>query len=215
MKLETEEKILSGMILLIALATIGWIVVSQIEFQKMLDSMTQTNWAIDIKPDPQQRDIRLALALLLGGISAWSLKGTQLALVLFAIIYVLAEFLSWVVASRYNPFDRTAGEIHIAAGITVVLVLLLWFRKADHIMISTVATFYLIFEYVVWHLETLRLKSSAGVQELTPPTLVNNNLYGAHWWHIVILLTGIIMLAWQAKMLLKRRANNFTAVQAV
>jgi hypothetical protein len=40
MKLETQKKILSGMILLIALATIGWIVVSQIEFQKMLDSMT-------------------------------------------------------------------------------------------------------------------------------------------------------------------------------
>ena len=215
MKLETEKKILSGLILLVALATIGWIVVSQIEFQKLLDSMTQTDWAIEFSPDPQQRDIRLALALLLGGVSAWSRKGTKLAVVLFAFIYVLAEFLSWVVASRYNPFDRTAGEIHIAAGITLVLVLLLWFRKDDHIVISSVAIFYLIFEYIVWHLETLRLKSSAGVQVLIPTTLVNNNLYGAHWWHIVILVTAMIILAWQAKMVLKRRASNFSVVRAV
>jgi hypothetical protein len=215
MRLETENKTVSVVTLLVAAATICWIIISEVELQKTLESAAQAGWAVDISPDPQQRDIRLTLALILGGIAVWSRKGTKVALILFGLIYLLAEFISWVVASQYNPFDRTSAEIHIAAGIMLLIALLLWLRGVSHMIISALMPFYLLFEYFVWYLKTFRLKSSANVEELDLTTGLNNIFYGAHWWHIVILVTAILLVICQVRIILKQRTNHKASLQAV
>src|SRR2546423_2435595 len=152
MKPETEQKILSAVILLIAIATIIWVVIGQIELQRRLDSAAQAGWAVDVSIDPVQRDIRLILALLFGSIAVWSQKGARIALALFAIGILVAEFVAWVVASQHNPFARTDLEIHIAAGVMLLLAIRLWFRRANHVIISALVPLYVLLEYLFWYL---------------------------------------------------------------
>jgi hypothetical protein len=169
MKPETEQKMLSAGILLIAIATIFWVVIGQVKLQQMLDSAAQAGWAVDVSVDPMQRDIRLILALLFGSIAVWSQKGTRVALALFALSVLIAEVIGWAAASQHNPFDRTEAEIHIAVGVILLLAVLLWFRRAKPIIIAALAPLYMLLEYLFWYIHTLIMKRSAGVEELAPP----------------------------------------------
>jgi hypothetical protein len=208
MKPDGEKKILSVVILSLALATIVWVAIGQIEQQRILDSVDSTIWAVDFSPEPLQRDMRLAFALIFAGISVWSRRGTKIAVFLFAGFCLLAELPRLISPPFFAAFERNAWGFHIAAGVICLLALLFWFRNINHLLISSLATFYILFDYFAWYVETVRLKRAAGVPELNPPTLLNNCFHGAHWWHIVLLLAAIVMLIWQAKLIMRQRTNQ-------
>ena len=151
MNTETEKKVLSAMALLLAAVTIVWIVIDQIELQRMLDSAAQVGFAVDVSADPLQRNLRLTLALILGGIAVWSRKGTKYALALFGFSFLAAEVICWAVASPHGPFDRTEAEVHISAGGILILATVLWLRRANYLIISALAPLYLLLEYLFWY----------------------------------------------------------------
>lgn len=185
---------------MIAVATILWAVLAE---TLLSESASESGWAIDFSPDPLQRDTRLALALILGGVAVWSQKAAKVALIVFACLYPLLEFQSWVVASRYNPFDRTEPAVPVIGAVVLFSGIVLWWRRASSIMISALAPAYVLFEFLIWHIESNRLKDAADVAKLNPPTLLNNLLQGAHWWHVVVFLSSALMMLWQMKLLLK------------
>lgn len=205
MNQRTERRILSGTALLIAGASTLWGVLGVLSETQLADSASESGWAIEFSADPRQRYARLTLALLLGGIAVWSQKATKVALVIFGCLYPLLEFYSWVVASRFSTFDRTEPAVHIAGAVVLFSGIVLCLRGTTSIVIAALAPAYVLFEYLMWYIETNQLKEAAGVAKLAPPTLLNNLLHGAHWWHLVLLAWSVLMMLWQMKLLLKEK----------
>jgi hypothetical protein len=215
MGLSMERKIVSGFILLIAVATFTWLIISIVELQRALESAAKVGVIVDISQDSQQRDLRLTLALLLAAIAIWSRKGVKIALILFGVSYAVIEFLSGGVASKHGFLDRPEPEIHLIAGAILFIGILLWFRRANHLIITTLAPSYILFEYLVWYLETSWLRESGDEKEIYTPVWLNRLFFGADWWHILILISALIMIVWLIRITLKGKTKRHTAVEAV
>ncbi len=191
--------------MLIAGAFILWGLVGVLTESQIADSGIEAGWVIDSSVDPIQRDARLTLALLIAGVAVWSQTATKIALIVYGCVYPLLEFYTWVVASRHGAFDSSEPAVHIAGAVVLFSGIVLWLRGKSTIMISALAPTYVLFEYLMWYVETNQLKDAAGVAKLAPPTLLNNLLHGAHWWHVVLLVSSALMILWQMKLLLKEK----------
>jgi hypothetical protein len=205
MNQRTEQRILSGTVLLIAGAFILCGLIGVLTENQIADSGIETGWAIDSSVDPIQRDTRLTLALLIGGVAVWSQKATKVALIVYGCVYAFLEFYTWVVASRHGAIDSSEPAVHIAGAVVLFCGIVLWLRGKSTMMISALAPAYALFEYLMWYVETNQLKDAAGVAKLAPPTLLINLLHGAHWWHVVLLVSSALMSVWLMKLLLKEK----------
>ena len=207
-QLEIERKFASGFLILVAVAAISWITISQIELHRSVESAARVGIISEIDQDPFQRDVRIAFALMFGAISVWSRKAVKVALIAFALVYFILEILIWLAGPHDNPFDMTEPEVHLAGGIILLIATLSWIRKVDHLLISALAPIYILFEYTAWYFRTGWFRRSREEMEFNTPLWLNYLFYGIEWWHIIILLMAILMIVWQIRMLLKEKSTG-------
>ena len=91
--------------------------------------------------------------------------------------------------------------------------IVLWRREASLALLSTLGPLYLQINYLFWFLSTLRFKRAIG-GVLEPPTLLNNTLYGAQWWHVLYLVLSLIILIWIVRLILIERREKVVSVAA-
>jgi hypothetical protein len=91
--------------------------------------------------------------------------------------------------------------------------IVLWRREVSLALLSTLGPLYLQINYLFWFLSTLRFERAIG-GVLEPPTLLNNTLYGAQWWHVVYLSLSLIMLVWIVRLILIERRDQALSLSA-
>ncbi|HEX8137841.1 MAG TPA: hypothetical protein VF544_09650 [Pyrinomonadaceae bacterium] len=102
--------------------------------------------------------------------------------------------------------DFTLQYMQIRIGLALVIsAVCLWSRRAIGFFISAIALTWAGKEYVWWYLESLRRLKAMDLNdfsELKTPSLQHvNNLLGATWWDIAVLIVIILLFIWQIKTL--------------
>lgn len=195
MKLPDNNRIVSVVVLLISFGILMLIVWEQIELYRFLREAAEVGMAVDISPDPLQRNIRIFFALLLSGLALWSRKGANVAIVFAAISFTFIEAIN--LAINKNSFDTPEPQIHFLAAIMILVAIGLFVKKFHDSVIASLATLYILFEYLFWLGETRQGVANAGVEYTFPNTLLNNIFNGANWWHVFILVLSISLLIWE------------------
>lgn len=193
MKSSTRRKVIAFFAFAVVAATVLWGIHDLMEQKRFLDGISEAAWAIDTSPDSLQRDLRVTLALLLGAVALWSRQGTKAALVTSLVLFVGIEFTTWLIAPR-NAFDRTEVEYHLLPGVLIVIAVFLWLRGTNYLIIAILAPAYILMESILWYISTIRMRALLDVDQLQPPTTINNLFVGAHWWHVSIMALSVLMI---------------------
>ncbi len=67
----------------------------------------------------------------------------------------------------------------------------------NYLLIAMLAPVYILIEGLLWFASTVRMKALLAVETLQPPTTLNTVLYGANWWHLVIMALAMLMVLWE------------------
>jgi hypothetical protein len=192
-KSSTERKVIAVFIFGVVGASVLWGIHGVIAEKQSLEAAAEAGWVIDYSWDPLQRDLRITLALLLGAVALWSRRGTKAALIAGLVAFAGIEFITWSIAPR-NTFHRIEIEFHVLGGALLVFAAILWMRGANDLMIAILAPAYVLLEFVLWFVSTIRMKALLGVDRLEPPTVLNNFFSGAHWWDLLPLPLSLLMI---------------------
>ena len=195
-----EQRILSITGLACSLSFLTITIAEQIELHRALSEAAALGAIIDVSPDQFQLNFRTALALGLGALCLWSSRARKIALV------IAATFLSFglLLFSQNNVFDRTEPLIHITGLAVIIPAVVLIRRQWSDMLDAILAGVFVLVNYLDWFLWTQRIKRNAEVARLYPYTRLNNLLYGAEIWHVVVFLVTIGLLAWELRLLIKR-----------
>ena len=149
---------------------------------------------LDFSPDGAQRDLYIALVLLLGLIAAESRTWARRALIAAAFAYFGLEPLFWFATSRVG-FDTVDTLAHISAGIALGVGVTMFKSGWRPSSIAALAPGLVLVEYVSWAADTARIRRAHGfVEVLQPPTMLNNLLFEAQWHHAMTVLMVIVAL---------------------
>lgn len=89
----------------------------------------------------------------------------------------------------------------------IVGVLTLWPRRRTWFVVSILALSWVVVEYVMWNIDSIRGRAEAGLDSTSPPIAY---LHGATRWDIVNLVLVLGILSWQIVLLAmsqRSRAN--------
>jgi hypothetical protein len=199
-KTPLEQRVLSITGIVCSLCFLSITIAEQIKSHRALREAAALGAIIDVSPDQFQLNFRIALALGLGALCLWSSRARKIALV------IAATFLGFglLLFSQNDVFDRTEPLIHIAALSVIVSALVLIRREWSDLLDAFLAGTFVLINYLDWFLWTRRIKQYGEVASLYPYTKLNNLLYGAEIWHVVVLLVTIGLLAWELRLLIKR-----------
>jgi hypothetical protein len=151
------------------------------------------NIAIDVSPDSVQRDVGIALALLLGGIGSVSRASCRRVLVASGILYFGLEAFCWF-GAPHATFDSPTPLSHVIFGVALATAATLYHRGAPVLAIVACAPLSVCALYALWSFETYDLRRLAGVDVLPPDTVLDNLLYGAEWHHVLTLTFSSLVL---------------------
>lgn len=207
MTLSGQRKSIAVLIFVIAVATSVWLVVNVMQQDRLLEEANKAIWAIDFSPDSAQRDLRLLIALVISGVALWSRNGTRIAIWAGFVLFGAAELIAWVILPT-NAFDRTDLEYHILAAVTLVLGVILWIRGFNDLMIALLAPAYVLMEFLLWYVSTVRLKALLSVDQGDPTSSINDFFYGAHWWHICVGLLSLLIIIFGITAVRKARGDG-------
>jgi hypothetical protein len=194
MNIETKRKITTIIIVLVATIALLGKFLDMVKQTQDLEEAGKLGMAIDISPDGFQRDIRIILALVLSAMTLWSEKIAKIGLLSYFIFYTIVELLIQIVFPYKNIFSTTAIEIHLLPAIALSISLFVWWKKVwDLSVISLVAYFYILAEYLFWVLHTINAyrQAEATISSLT--ILFS----GWHFWHYSIFIFTFLLLFWQ------------------
>jgi hypothetical protein len=180
----------------------GAFAIAVVEQSRLHESLVQAAAAgiiVDVSPDQFQLALRIAFSLILGSICLWSKFANRLAVVVAALIFLLAVPFSFA----DSVFDRAEPEILMAALIILAIAVIFYRRDWSGTLNAMLAAVFVILNFIAWFVWTERIKRNAEVETLYPNTRLNNTLYGAEPWHLVLLLWTLILLVWAARLMLK------------
>lgn len=193
MKLSNQCRFIAVFVFVVVGLTLIWGIHNAMEQSRSLEAVTKLGFAIDTSPDALQRDLRITFALLLGAMALWSRRGALIALITALAVFVGIEITTWFIAQG-NTFDRTEIEYHFLAATLIGIAIVLWLRGANYLVIAILGPAYVLLESASWYLSTIRMRALLGVDQLQPPTRLNNVFYGAHWWHLAIMTISVLMV---------------------
>jgi len=182
-----EEKLVCLIGVAVALSALTLAIIEDIQVQRYVREAAAVGWIVDVSPDQMQMNLRMGLALALGSISLWSLRARYVAIVTSAL---LVGF-SLLLLGQTNAFDRSEPIIHLAAICCVMVAIVFIRHKGSNSLTAALAGIFVLVNYLDWFFFTQRIKRLSESQYLYPNTQLNNLLYGAHPWHVVLLAATI------------------------
>jgi len=209
MSLIVERRVLAILGSIVGAGVLTTSIVEQWRLHRWLAQASAMGISVDVSPDKFQLELRVALALTLGAICLWSKWTNRAAIVIAALSFLItvpAYFASGV-------FDRAEPEILLAAAVTLAIAAICFRREWSQALNTALAAIFVLINFASWLVWTERIKRSAGVRELYPHTRLNNTLYGAERWHLIILFWTLIVLIWAVRLILwesKQRKRNLT-----
>lgn len=196
MKAAVEQKVVSLAALVTALVIFALIVIEQIQIGRWLHQASEAGWIVDTSPDSLQRNIRLTFAFSLASMSLWSNRTRAIAIVTAWILFGLGA-LTFV---AINPFDRSEPIIHLAAFCSLVTATLCIRHRRAGPLTAMLAGLFVLINYLDWFWWTARLKRFAAGRVLDPSSSLSNFLYGAHPWHVAVLIVTVCLIIWELRL---------------
>jgi MFS superfamily sulfate permease-like transporter len=105
-------------------------------------------------------------------------------------------------------FDRAEPEIVIAALIILAVAVICFRRNWTSALNAMLAAGFVLINFAAWLVWTEQLKRYAAVGDLYPHTRLNNTLYRAEPWHLLVLLWALVMFGWAARLLFKETKSK-------
>jgi hypothetical protein len=162
---------------------------------------------LDFHPIADIYHQNLVFTLILSGgvIALWSAKSAKTALVLMTLTYLITAS-SWSRIFRWS-FSLDAGVLHKISFVVnliyyatpllaLVIGYLFWYRGKNHRIIAALSPACVIFQYLMWFLDTRR---GAQIDYLGsafkyPPVTINATFHGAGVEHIILLILCALSL---------------------
>jgi hypothetical protein len=202
-KIPTEQKLVSFIGLLLSAAILTITFIEQGQLQRSIREAADVGVIIDVSPDQLQLNIRVGLALGLGALSLWSPRLKNAALVAAALFWGF----SYLISLGTSPFDRAEPLIHLFIVACLLIAVVFMRRRWSDVLNAMLFGIFVLFNFLMWALWTQQIKQFSEARELYPPTWLNNLLYGAQSWHVVVLALTLCMLAWDLRLVMTRRAG--------
>ena len=209
MSLIVERRVLAILGSLVSVGALVISIVEQFRLHRSIEDAAALGLIIDVSPDQFQLNIRVALSLFLGSVCLWSKRTNHVAIIAAGLMFL-------IVVPFYSidaVFDRAEPEILLAAAVALAIAAICFHQDWSQALNSALAAIFVLINFAGWLVWTERIKRSADVRELYPHTRLNNTLYGAEPWHLLILSWTLIVLIGAVRLIFresKQRKRNLT-----